>query len=423
MRPSHLTIVCLLISFLGEKGVCQNININSISTIRQSSGDNGYTLDGFRMTEGSRPKLLNPSNFGANGIYTKVISISDNYGTSGSLTQVYSSPTNSIFFFGTFDKNNTSTQQFTNDEIDSLYNWSLRGGKVIITTQSSSFGYDYTRLNSKWSFSTNQSNPSSFIPTTDGKNTEIFMGAFGNVKTASEGGSLQGFFDTVPPNSKILATNGNGYPTLIVDCHTLDLIVADVDGYTALGGISAGPTINNSQDKFWANTIVFMDKLEKPPVITKSGFDLSTGTFAAYQWYLNAAPINDANNQSYTVTKNGIYSVETTMKCGCKLMSDTVTITNYQNVPNNYFLPTAFSPNQDGLNDILYVRGRGIRDIALSIYNRWGEKVFESHNISDGWDGTFKGKPLGSAVFVYCLEVTFTNGDHATNKGNVTLIR
>jgi len=127
MRPSHLTIVCLLISFLGEKGVCQNININSISTIRQSSGDNGYTLDGFRMTEGSRPKLLNPSNFGANGIYTKVISISDNYGTSGSLTQVYSSPTNSIFFFGTFDKNDTSTQQFTNDEIDSLYNWSLRG--------------------------------------------------------------------------------------------------------------------------------------------------------------------------------------------------------------------------------------------------------------------------------------------------------
>jgi gliding motility-associated-like protein len=87
------------------------------------------------------------------------------------------------------------------------------------------------------------------------------------------------------------------------------------------------------------------------------------------------------------------------------------------------FYPQLFPPNRDGLNDILYVRGSGIRDIALSIYNRWGEKVFESHNISDGWDGTFKGKPLDSAVFVYYLEVTFTNGDHATNKGNVTLIR
>jgi hypothetical protein len=112
-------------------------------------------------------------------VYTpKVISISDNYGTPGSLTQVYSIPTNSIFFFGSFDKNDTSTQQFTNDEIDSLYNWSLKGGKAIITTQSSSFGYDYTRLNSKWGFSTSQSNPSSFIPTTDGKKYRNFYRRF-----------------------------------------------------------------------------------------------------------------------------------------------------------------------------------------------------------------------------------------------------
>ena len=104
-------------------------------------------------------------------------------------------------------------------------------------------------------------------------------------------------------------------------------------------------------------------------------------------------------------------------------MSDTIAVTNYHYIPNNYFLPTAFSPNHDGLNDVLYVRGNGIRDIAFSIYNRWGEKVFESHKISDGWDGTFKGKPLGSAVFVYRLELIFTNGDHTTSKGNVTLIR
>jgi len=154
MKPSHLTIICLLISFLGEKGVCQNITINSISTVRQSSGDNGYTLDGFLMTEGSRPKLLNPGNFGVNGIYPKVISIRDNYGTSGSLTQVYSIPTNS-FFSSVHSIRTTLQHNNLNDEIDSLYNWSLKGGKVIITTQSSSFGYDYTRLNSKWGFSTN----------------------------------------------------------------------------------------------------------------------------------------------------------------------------------------------------------------------------------------------------------------------------
>jgi len=135
MKPSHLTIICLFGCFLTEKAICQNISIHSISTVRQTSGDNGYTLDGFRMTEGSRQKLLNPNNFGPRGIYPKLVSISDNYGTTGSLTQVYKLPLNSIFFFGSFNKLDSSTQQFTSDEIDSLHNWSLRGGKMIITSE------------------------------------------------------------------------------------------------------------------------------------------------------------------------------------------------------------------------------------------------------------------------------------------------
>ena len=86
------------------------------------------------MIGGSRWKLLNASNFGFSGIYPKNVSIFDGYDISGSLTGVSTIPTNHIFFFGAFNKLDASTQQFTNAEIDSLYNWSLRGGKLIIAS-------------------------------------------------------------------------------------------------------------------------------------------------------------------------------------------------------------------------------------------------------------------------------------------------
>jgi len=86
-------------------------------------------------------------------------------------------------------------------------------------------------------------------------------------------------------------------------------------------------------------------------------------------------------------------------------------------------LPSAFSPNGDGNNDMLYVYGGQIEKIFLSIYDRWGELVFESSSKDIGWDGTFKGKEASSGVYVYKLKVVFTDGDIETKAGNITLIR
>ncbi len=94
-------------------------------------------------------------------------------------------------------------------------------------------------------------------------------------------------------------------------------------------------------------------------------------------------------------------------------------------VENNVFLgvPDAFSPNNDGSNDILYVLGGGIKTIDFEIFNRYGQKVYKSRSIQEGWDGTFKGKPENPGVFVYHLLVTFKTGEIRELKGNVTLIR
>lgn len=145
--------ICIIIT---TNMYAQKIKIYSISTSRQTNGDNGYTLDGHRMY-GSRFKLLNPINFSSTGIYPKSISIIDAFETTNSLTQISKIVDDNIFFFGTFNKLDPSTQTFTNVEIDSLYKWSKRGGKLIIASGITfSFAYDGTMLNTKWGYSWNQ---------------------------------------------------------------------------------------------------------------------------------------------------------------------------------------------------------------------------------------------------------------------------
>ena len=87
------------------------------------------------------------------------------------------------------------------------------------------------------------------------------------------------------------------------------------------------------------------------------------------------------------------------------------------------FVPNAFSPNLDGVNDVLYVRGKCLKNLTFMIFNRWGEKVFETSDQKIGWDGTFNGELLNTAVFVYRLEGTTFDGNAFSQKGNITLIR
>ena len=87
------------------------------------------------------------------------------------------------------------------------------------------------------------------------------------------------------------------------------------------------------------------------------------------------------------------------------------------------FVPNAFSPNGDNINDILFVRGNIIEEMYIAIYNRWGEKVFESTRQDIGWDGTFRGEMCQPGVFVYYLDITCFGKKTFSKKGNVTLIR
>jgi gliding motility-associated-like protein len=128
-----------------------------------------------------------------------------------------------------------------------------------------------------------------------------------------------------------------------------------------------------------------------------------------------------------TVKGNVSYRVQVSNEGGCTAEDD-VNIVAVCN-ESNWFLPNTFSPNNDGANDVFYVRGKGLHRIhALRIFNRWGQAIFEKRDFSAndpaaGWDGTFNGKPVDMDVYVYIIEVICDNSSIVPYKGNIALIR
>jgi len=88
-----------------------------------------------------------------------------------------------------------------------------------------------------------------------------------------------------------------------------------------------------------------------------------------------------------------------------------------------YDVPTAFTPGKFGRNSVIRVEGFGILTMSWKIYNRWGQKVFETNDRNTGWDGTLNGKPQPVDVYTYTLDVVMADGTRSRKTGDITLIR
>ncbi|MFT4601056.1 MAG: gliding motility-associated-like protein [Arenicella sp.] len=113
-----------------------------------------------------------------------------------------------------------------------------------------------------------------------------------------------------------------------------------------------------------------------------------------------------------------------TVSNSCGSNSSIVTITSDgADCDQHVYVPNVFSPDGNGENDELYVRGKGIDSFTFSLFNRWGQLIFETSSLDLAWDGTFGGKPVNAGVFVYVLKGQFANGEEIDQKGNVTLVK
>lgn len=144
----------------------------------------------------------------------------------------------------------------------------------------------------------------------------------------------------------------------------------------------------------------------------------------SYQWIDPTTVANPtAQNTSSILEQTTLFQLIVTD--GICVKSDTVLVKIFPFVCDDpfVFVPSAFTPNNDGENDVLYVYGAMIEKMLFRVYNRWGELVFESDKRQIGWNGTFKGKDLDPDVYDYYLEVDCIGGLTNIIKGNVTLMK
>jgi gliding motility-associated-like protein len=144
----------------------------------------------------------------------------------------------------------------------------------------------------------------------------------------------------------------------------------------------------------------------------------------SYQWTPETG-LNAPTNQQTDALINEDIIYTLSVSDGICTREDTVEIKVYEIICEDpfVFVPNAFSPNNDNNNDVLYVRGLYIEKVIFRVFDRWGEMVFESVDVSQGWDGTFRNKLLQPDVYDYYLDVTCVGGLKSIVKGNVTLMR
>lgn len=230
-------------------------------------------------------------------------------------------------------------------------------------------------------------------------------------------------WDFGDPASGAANTSGLANPTHLYQTpgtYTIRLIVID-------------PNTCNVRDTVFATINVF----EKPtanfvyspvtPVINTPHVFTNTSSLNAvrFKWdfgdetILETTSRNDVTHQYNATGKYNVCLIVFTQS-GC---SDTLCEPVSALVTPKLDVPNAFTPNSGDVNSRIMVKGFGIDKMRFIIWNRWGQKVFETNNPLQGWDGRVKGVVQPMDVYAYTLDVEFSDGTKATKKGDITLIR
>jgi len=172
-------------------------------------------------------------------------------------------------------------------------------------------------------------------------------------------------------------------------------------------------------------------------------FQISNSDISTAEWSFGDGIISTDISPTHQYAQTGLYSIElrATNEVGCEdtlKITDLILIENIKNdttiivEPSNpnstinntdVFIPTAFTPNEDGENDILLVRGENIQEVNMMVYNQWGEMIFQSFSREYGWNGLVDGEAAQIGNYVFLVEYTDAYGLQKQQSGHVTLLR
>lgn len=205
-------------------------------------------------------------------------------------------------------------------------------------------------------------------------------------------------------------------------------------------GLSAGPHVIDAVNNFGCVSVLdttvgqpaqaFVSVMPKDTTLklgqsiqlNSSFVPFPDSVISSYEWIpsegLSCSDCPDPVATTYAHVN--LYTLVVTYDSICQA-SDSMTIIITNNL--QVFIPNSFSPNNDGNNDVFEVYGAGIKTVLLQVFNRWGEKVFESNDQFNGWDGTYKGKIQDPGVFTYFARISFLDNTQVEKYGSITLVR
>lgn len=128
----------------------------------------------------------------------------------------------------------------------------------------------------------------------------------------------------------------------------------------------------------------------------------------------------DCPNVNIQAIESGSYTLSIVDEAGCTASTKFEIVVNNEHI---FYAPNAFTPDGDGINDEFGIETVGVESFRLRIFNRWGTLVFETYDIKELWDGSYKGEILSPDVFVYSVEIKYLDQTDLLRKGSLTLIR
>jgi len=222
----------------------------------------------------------------------------------------------------------------------------------------------------------------------------------------------------------LTASGGN----TIVWTPTTGLNIGTGGGVVASPKVSTEYTVDVSYFGFCNGVNTVFVKVDPNPVVT-AGRDtsinveqpifLSAAGSGTMTWIDGEGIVcRDCPNSQVFPQRNSCYVIETVNEFGCKAKDEMcIEVTHDFGI----YVPNAFTPNGDGINDEFLAFGYNITDFSMDIFDRWGEKLFSSKELTTGWKGTFKNALCQVGVYVYKISYKGLDGKKVNKTGHVTL--
>lgn len=215
-------------------------------------------------------------------------------------------------------------------------------------------------------------------------------------------------------------TDSIGTTIVVSPTETTDYTVTYVNGdgcadtvsyLVTVGGFPEAPLASTSKDE-----ICQLESVE---------LDVSNSSGDNYIWSPGGSlDDNMIVDPIATPDSTTTYTVTITDELGCTAESSvTVRVINPTCTEADVFIPNMFTPNADMLNDTFKAESNFIESMSLTVYDRWGEEMFSTNDMNEGWDGTFQGAMLAPDVYGYYFTAVCINGIEYTKQGNVTLLK